>query len=205
MHSAAAVKRCEVGPSLETREASDVELIHALRNGGTGAIGAYVERFRGVLLAYARQWRLFGTERTEVVHELLHDVALSVARGNGRVPDHPRAYLRTALRYKLGNRRRKQALVDRTAAEAFSPAEFRSHRAEEISSPSDTLYRLARYLSDRLSDADRRLLEVVAHRVLQREVAIGLGVSPTAARKRLERLRVRLIAEAIGYAATFRR
>ncbi|MFL5560849.1 MAG: RNA polymerase sigma factor [Gemmatimonadaceae bacterium] len=58
---------------------------------------------------------------------------------------------------------------------------------------------LAKALADAMSPEERQLMGHVAERFPQREIAAGLGITPTAARVRIHRLRGRLMQVAVSY------
>jgi DNA-directed RNA polymerase specialized sigma24 family protein len=199
---------------------TDYDIIVAMRRGETAAFVSFVERFHRILLDYARRAGVAGSDRDELVSELLDDVAIQLMTRSAPLPQNPRMYLLSALRHKLLNQKRGRERRHRVVAEAAralygdrevaaggeaaagcSEDMVRASRGPEWEGA--PLPRVLERLSGRLSEAlrpdERQLLVAVAENIPQREIADWLGVSYVVARKRLERLRARLTDIAMHY------
>lgn len=193
-------------------ERSDEELVGGMRRGESEAFVAFVARFHRLLLDYARRAGMRRPLRDDLVEEVLNDLAVQLM--DSRVqPRNVRMYVLGAFRNRYLNGRRDQRRRARVvreaaldiaadcsftdAAEVVVACSQRTLRAsagpdsEELETAS-VLERLAQALGEGLSTNDRLLLAAASENVPQREVALWLGISHAAARKRLERLRHRL-------------
>ena len=144
----------------------------------------YAEHYRQVLGYVLR--RAPATVATDVVA----DVFLVAWRRLERVPDEPLPWLLGVARKVLANERRggrrRAALVD---------ALERNGAEHDTGSVNEELQALGAAV-DRLSETDRELLRLIAWDGLTtREAAVALGISHSACRVRLHRVRRRLTRE----------
>ena len=198
----------------------DAGIIAAMRRGSASAFEAYVDRFHRVLLDYARRGGLLPGDSDHFVEELLHDVALELMSLGAAIPRNPRMYLIAACRNRLLNVKRGRMRRERTLDAVLHDARADSQLADDrdvVAGCSEgmvresrgpgwervrlpvALMRLAARLGEALTVDERRLLVAVAENVPQREIAVWLGLSHVAARKRLERLRARMTEVAMRY------
>lgn len=203
--------------------ASDHELVLAMRRGESKAFVAFIARFEPLLRGYAARTALRSSLRWEIIGEVLDDVALRLVRPGSAIPGSVAAYVIVAFRYRflehLRTRERHARVVREAAADVLVDCTFEegkeaiaacsaaqlgaSHGPDhEVPEPSMAITRLALRLGDALTTEERRLLVAARENVPQREVASWLAVSHAAARKRLERLRVRLASAALQYVET---
>lgn len=201
----------------------DRDIVVAMRQGDTSAFVAFVERFHRLLCGYAERAFLDRGARDDFVDELLDDIALQIMTERSPLPENPATYIIAAFRHKLLNASRshdRQVRVIREAVEEMACSYSLDEEAEvaagcsesmmrtsygptwEEPTVSHTLTRLAQLLSEGLSDDERQLLVFVAAHVPQRDIAAWLGMSHASARKRLQRLRVRLTAKAVDVVAS---
>ena len=197
-------------------------LVRAMRRGEAAAFHTFVDRFHRVLVAYGRRLRLRDDERNELAYEVLDDVALELVASTTAPPRGLKLYLVAAFRHRFLNRwraalRRSNAVRegaehanegpddhDERSAAGASQDLLRASRGPdwEDASLSPILERLSTMLDEGLTSEERQLLVAISENVPQREIAEWLGVSHAAARKRLERLRVRLADAAARYAGS---
>ncbi len=205
---------CERDPARSARTTwrarSDRELIVAMRADIGAAFEEFVARYQPLLLARSRRFDMPQWEREDCVAEVLESMMLRLVRPDVRAPREMAAYLTRALHNRLVD-----IVRARTArvAEASCMADW-SHVAlegavtalasrhavtscgafpkETSSALSPVLERLARALTDPLSDDERQLIGWESNMIPHRTIAEWLGVSHAAATKRIWRLRTRL-------------
>jgi len=142
--------------------------------------------YYGRVLAYALR-----RATPDVAHDVVADTFLVAWRRHDRMPDQPLPWLLGVARKTLANQRRsarrRQSLLTELKAEVARP----SSSSEPTGAALDVLAAL-----DRLSEADRELLRLVAWEGLTpAEAAKVLGQSPATCRVRLHRARRRLADE----------
>jgi DNA-directed RNA polymerase specialized sigma24 family protein len=189
-----------------------------MRAGDPAAFREFVARFRPLLRATARRLDAPLVPGDDLVEELLGDAALALTAAGARTPRSLAAYLVASLRHRFLNaereRRRRQASAERAWGTAegsegvvestYGEATLRASRGAagaDAAPGGGALGRLAEALLAPLGETERALLVWASHDVPHREIARWLGITHAAARKRVERLRERLRADAVRYAA----
>lgn len=188
---------------------SDHALVGAMRRYDTRAIEEFIRRFQSLAIVEARRLRIPPADRRRWVAELLYELALVLCRRETPAPDALGAYLVTTLRRRVFATHRKRMVRERLETWAAGEIGGGGERAllascSEASvratyGPGWTPFELPRILArlaaaiDEGTTADeRQLLSWVGKRVPYSTIAAWLGISRSAAVKRVTRLRVRL-------------
>jgi RNA polymerase sigma factor (sigma-70 family) len=209
---------------LEWSAVDDAALLAALARGIEPAIAEFYRRFIDVLIAVARRHGVAAGERRARASEFLDDAALRLADWRHAAPRSLVAYLATSFRRRLGmdwraERRATQrhgATLSEVAdgsqwvvAEMCSEYAIRSATSpdeaavdEERGLPDETRTGLAQALWEAMSAEEQHMMGYLAERYPQREIAERLGLTPSATRVRILRLRQRLRKAAAQYVAT---
>lgn len=142
--------------------------------------------------------------------ELLYHVAMALARGRASMPRAIGPYLATACKRRMLSEQRQQlvrerheieradetgAIGERAVLGLCSEDAVRSSFGPDWEAPplSPTLERLASALDEGVSLQERQILSWLEERVSFSEIAGELGISRSAAIKRVARLRERLV------------
>lgn len=198
---------------------SDRALMDALRARDGEAIEEFIRRYQALVLVQARRLRIAPEDRAHWVTELLYQVAIAIARDAASVPRSLGPYLVTACKRKafsewrnrLTRERWEVQCADETGAgnqravvSACSEAAVRSTYGPDWEPVrlSPVLERLVSVFEEGVSPDERQLLSWVGQRVPYSLVAEWLGISRTAAIKRVGRLRDRLIEAALRFGAS---
>jgi hypothetical protein len=189
---------------------SDAALIHAMRARDERAVAEFVRRHQFLVLMQARRFRVPLAERRAWVAEALDALAESLMRKRSTIPlSLPRYVVAAAKRRALAGRR-DLALRERRESEALgelgglgegavvaicSEDSVRNTYgpAWEPSSLSPLLERLLSVFVAEVNADERELLSWVGQRVPYSRMAEWLGVTRSAAVKRVTRLRKRLV------------
>ncbi|MBA3671571.1 MAG: hypothetical protein H0W68_06060 [Gemmatimonadaceae bacterium] len=194
-----------------------VALLSAMRAGDLLAWDEYHERFRPLLVRYARKVGVPAWLALEMAVTVLDDVAWRLVERKEYHPPNLAGYLCLALRrLALLTRRaesRRQRYVTEASTELHGDLVVRSLCSADALRVSEGIPRL--FLTDgeddpdsarearralaaaflvRLSDDDRQLLTWMEEAVPCRQIALWLGLAYDTAAKRMTRLRRRLIA-----------
>lgn len=181
-----------------TATSADADLLIALRRCDARAYDAFTRRFAAVLFDQARRLGVDAAERETIVTEFLDDIIIRLA-----TREAPRAlghFVVTSFRNRVVDTRRAARRRDARSESAdalHGSCSAYTLRAAEPASSVDETKSDARELIERVlaecTDDERKLLLWSAHHVPLRDVAAWLGISHTAARQRIVRLRARLI------------
>ena len=196
---------------------SDAELMVRMRREEAGAFREYFVRLHALLVHEARRLGVQPALRDETVNDCMGDVALELMEPDATLPISLTAHLLAALRHRVSNDRRRRQRRERYHASAVDDAcgtgelvvreassEYAlqaSDATRDAASVPPTIARLAEELDRKLTDDDRTLLAWLGEWVPQTTIAVWLGISFGAARVRVHRLRERLRAAALTYAA----
>lgn len=203
------------------RNATEVELIGAMRTGVGAAVDEFIERYQSVAFSCARSHRIPADELDHWVKQLLNDVALwLMARtevpaslvGLVRACSHRRA---TSRERALRARRciEEQNLVelegmsdDGRHEHALSTTTSQGSIRDTVDPTYDpsplplSLEQLVSAMEEGLTDDERQLLSWVSQRVSYTTIAIWLNEPRSTIVTRVTRLRVRLLEAAYQYA-----
>jgi hypothetical protein len=202
-------------------ELSDLALVDVMREGDERAFEEFVRRFQLPVLLQARRLRVPAAERREWVSDVLYQAGVALCRRPAPPYGSVLAYLVTACKRKsFADRRSLQARDrremhcadelgsgERAVLPLCSEATLRAaYGAEwEPESLPPVLEWLVSLLGEATSEEDRSLLAWVGQRVSYSEIAGWLGITRTAAVKRVTRLRTRLAGATLHFAATLER
>lgn len=221
--SRAAARTVVAGPAASApamwRDASDRELVLAIRAGSDRALDELFARFRPLLVRQARRARAGAGEADDFALDLLVRTAARLSDPRVAIPDSLAAWLAGALRHRLANARRDRARRDRlhreasddswgagerVVAAACSEATLRASRGADWETPPahPAVVLLQRALIAGLTDAEQQLLLWDHHRIPKRVMAEWLGIGYEAAKQRIRRLRLRLRATALRFVDT---
>lgn len=177
----------------------DADLLIALRRCDARAYDAFTRRFAAVLFDQARRLGVDAAERETIITEFLDDIIIRLA-----TREAPRAlghFVVTSFRNRVVDTRRTARRRDERDGEGVdalhgSCSAYTLRAAEPPSGVDETksgARELIEHVLAECTDDERKLLLWSAHHVPLREVAGWLGISHTAARQRIVRLRARLI------------
>ncbi len=205
------------------RQYSDRALLDAMRSFDADALEEFIARFQHLLLLQARRLRIRPEERKGWVAELLYDVASSLCRQpHGSAPRALIPYLITACKRKAFAARRDVAVRERTDAGLMGDLGGAGEAAllttcsedavrgtygpdrEPVALP-PVLERLVSVFEEGISMEERMLLSWVSQRTPYSLIATWLGVTRSAAIKRVTRLRARLIDAAMRFGGSLGR
>jgi hypothetical protein len=201
---------------------SDRALLDAMRTRDVAAIEEFIRRFQHLALVHAKRLRVPPDERRHWVAEVLYEVALVLCRRESPVPHALGPYLVTAFRRKTFAAHRQRVVRERlqTAASdevggagqrallgACSEASVRATYgpAWEPALLPPVLERLVAMLEQAVSVDERELLSWVGRRVSYSTIAEWLGITRSAAVKRVTRLRARLVEAAMRFGGSLER
>ena len=205
--------------SLWYRRLGIAELVELLRAGDYWALREFVARHRGLLMSHAQRFGFKVDDARAVATEVLHDVARELIEGRRVVPRSMDGYVVRCFRNRVLNqvrdaRRRGEAgATSEPQRDEITPEKQPAGCSEAMVNSAvgpewepvplnPALERLAALLDGVLTTRERYLLSWVSAYVPQTLIATWLGISYTAARKQLERLRGRLAAEAKAHATS---
>lgn len=188
----------------------DAALIHAMRARDERAVAEFVRRHQFLVLMQARRFRVPPSERRAWVADTLDALAQSLMRKQSTIPLSLPRYVVAAAKRRALMERRDLALRERRESEAIgelgglgegavvvlcSEDSVRSTYgpAWEPASLPPVLQRLLAVLATGASPEERELLSWVGQRVPYSRIAEWLGVTRSAAVKRVTRLRKRLV------------
>lgn len=199
------------------RSQSDVAVIEGMRAGVAAAFNEFVERYQPFLLSRARQAAMPEWESNDCVAEVLESVALYLIRPEVRPPSKVAGYLARALRNRMvdgARTRASRAASELHAADRSRPSyegavtSVASQYALESCQLDSTefekpvpppVHSLLTLLNEALTDEERTLLVWEGNMIPHRTIAQWLGISHSAATKRISRLRMRLRALATAH------
>ena len=198
---------------------SDRALVDAMRARDGEAIEEFIRRYQALVLLQARRLGVAPAERTDWAIDVLHRVASVIARDSASLPRSLGPYLVTACKRKAfsewRNRRTRERWEVQCADETGAPNQRAVVSACSEDSVRSTygpgweplrlppvLERLVSMFEEGVSTEERQLLSWVGQRVPYSLVAEWLGISRTAAIKRVGRLRDRLIEAALRFGAS---
>jgi DNA-directed RNA polymerase specialized sigma24 family protein len=197
-------------------ELSDEDITSRLQAGDMRVLGEFIFRFQGIVLGQARRYGIPAEDRRNWTLEILHDVALAIARGSVRPPHVLSAYLVRSAHHRWASQARSRAREQQRVRDAETDAGSLEAVCERASSSytvrasrgpdweekplSPAIQRLATTLVEGLTVDDRRLIGWVSRDVPHNEIASELGISRSAASQRVRRLRARLVESARRYA-----
>jgi DNA-directed RNA polymerase specialized sigma24 family protein len=189
----------------------DATLVAGIRRGDTGALREFCERFRPVLLDQARRFRVPSAEREEVVMEFLDDMALKLA--TAKMPYALPRFVVKSFRHRLIDQWRAMKRMEHRWTEgipdtpderilAGTCSEFSrsaAHGTVANEDASEVVTGLVTYLLSQRTASERDMLTWISYHVPLRNVADWLGISYTAAKVRLFRLRAKMHKEISAY------
>jgi DNA-directed RNA polymerase specialized sigma24 family protein len=196
-------------------------LLAAIHAGDDAAIREFFLLYAPLLRDQARRLSIGPDERDEFVTTLLDDLVLHLME-HQLVPRHLTHYVVAALRNRARNRhrdlgRRKTARESaygdvsgwgqRIIAECHSEYGVRASDPGSADSPvaqRESIAKLCDRVRQQLTPVEMEMLIRVGHHVPLREVAAQMGITYTATRVRLHRLRDRFRRIAIEYARTLK-
>jgi DNA-directed RNA polymerase specialized sigma24 family protein len=198
----------------------DRDLVQRLRRPGERAVREFFVAYFPVLLREATRLGVEHSEREHCVLRCLSDAIDAIARSRQPLQTPLVYYLLRALRNDVMNRRRdvrREELRTRRAvtevpgsgewvvAESCSENLLRSSAGPDWNPPPVTpvLERLATMIDEGITADERKIMHWIGDYVPQRIIAEWLGISHSAARVRVHRLRERLREAAQRYAAQF--
>ena len=198
-------------------ETNDNQLLQAMRRAEAPAIEEFISRFEPIVFQQARRFRIVSSERRAWVEEMLHRIALALARPDGTTPGSLTAYVMSscrsnALRALRDDRRRlvreHSAFVDlpangeKAVVATCSEASVRfSHGPAWDAEPiSPALVRLVAVFDKAFTESERRLLSWVGQRVSYTTIAEWLGENRSTVVKRVTRIRSRIRLASLAYA-----
>jgi DNA-directed RNA polymerase specialized sigma24 family protein len=170
-----------------------------MREDEPAAWSEFIGRFGPLLDRYARVIGVPNWYRQELVSDVLDDAALRLPVQQ-HAPRKLSSYLCSALYHRLLKTRRAAARRDRAYRASVGALDSQSPTASDyairmsaspltISEPAciSAMSRLATLISTKLSADERQLLEWHAALVPRREIALWLGITYEAAKKRVAR------------------
>jgi hypothetical protein len=198
---------------------SDRALMGALRARDGEAIEEFIRRYQALVLVQARRLRVAPEDRAHWVTELLYQVAIAIARDAASVPRSLGPYLVTACKRKAFSEWRDRLTRERWELQCTDETGARNQRAVVSACSEDAvrstygpdwepvrlppvLERLVSVFEEGVSTDERQLLSWVGQRISYSLMAEWLGISRTAAIKRVGRLRDRLIEAALRFGAS---
>ena len=213
------------GRAAAWKACDEATLVGGMRSGVEHAFAEFFDRYKAMLVDTARRRGVAPEERRAYVTDFLGDAAMSLANPARAVPRSLAGYLTGGFRRWLAQRRRNakrregrqsglvgevESGAEGVVAELCSAYTLQSaagvgDRGESTAKDTSTgelRLRAARSLLQSLTTDERAVLELLAERMPQREIAAILGVSPGAVRVRIHRLRQRLVAAAIALTNT---
>lgn len=199
------------------RALQDRELLLEMQAGEFAAWAEFEARFRPLLEHVARRMRIPSADWPECVGEVIEDEAVKLSAEHATAPESVAAWLVAAMRRRYlmlqrtaGRRdRRYVAAASETAGGGSVVASACSMSMLRVSEPpldqtdSMPMERLGRLLAAELSESDRLLLMWCAEGVPRRLIAEWTGTTYEAARKRIQRLSMRMRELACQQAAMF--
>ena len=198
---------------------SDRALLDALRSRDGEAIEEFIRRYQALVVVQARRLRIPLEERTHWAIEVLYHVASAIAREAASMPRSLGPYLVTACKRKAFSERRDRLARERWEIQCADETGVLNQRAV-VSACSEhavqstygpdweptrlppVLERLVSVFEEGVSAEERQLLAWVGQRVPYSLMAEWLGITRTAAVKRVSRLRDRLIEAAFRFGAS---
>lgn len=194
---------------------SEAELIEGMRQRDPGALRAFFFRFHPCLLQRARRSGLSASEADECATELLDDVAVLIIEGQWGIPERLIGYLLQSVRNRIANLHRGAMRRERLHGASADDSDHGAvpdtssprgeiaaaeDEAEEVTTVSPALERLAVELHRDLTPDEQQLLEWLVHRASASVIGEHLGISRQATKQRIRRLRQRLVQAAIRHA-----
>lgn len=185
------------------------ELVRLMRRADYLALREFGRRYRRLLRAYCDRADLAVGDFVALAGDVLDDVALQLIESKAPTPESIDNLIITVFKHRFLDEERqvtRRATHEALALESEPDDPERIHRTafsegsvrdsvgplwEPLPLPSG-VRRLASMLEEGLSDEERNILAWVSEHRPQTQIAAWLGVSHSAARKRLERLRARL-------------
>ena len=198
---------------------SDRALLDAMRAHDALAIEEFMRRFRCLAIVHAKRLRIPSYERAGWVTDLLYEVVISLCRKDAAMPRALGPYLVTTFRRKAYASRRQQLVRERLElAEAddvggtgqrallstCSEAAVRASRGPDWE-PNPlplVLERLVSAMDEGVSEDERLLLRWIARRMPYSLIGTWLGITRSAAVKRVTRLRARLLEATLRFGGT---
>jgi DNA-directed RNA polymerase specialized sigma24 family protein len=201
------------------RDGTEQELVAGLRAGRVEAFTEFMRRFQHLVDRYARRFGVPAADRKHWVAELLHDVALTLARGRVYARGSLTAYLigacakkarqmmraeRARAAYELEGLRELGGLGERAVAALCSEGSMRDSHGPDWNPPllSAPLERLVSALDEGVTQEERQLLVWRGQLVSYSQMAQWLGTSRGAVKAKVRRLVVRLIDVSLRFGAT---
>jgi DNA-directed RNA polymerase specialized sigma24 family protein len=190
------------------RGLSNNALIDAMRGGATEPWQEFMVRFRPMLIQYGLRTRMDPSELESSVDVVLEEAAMRWAVDGAALPKNMLAYLLRALSFHQRTLERDSKRRVRQYERATEPGQNEgaiislcSEAAVRQSAAPDediedttqgALERLCTVIRHSLTDEEAKILAQLADGLPQREIALELGLSYDAGRKRVQRLCARL-------------
>jgi hypothetical protein len=195
---------------------SDAALIHAMRARDERAVAEFVRRHQFLVLMQARRFRIPLADRRAWIAEALDALAESLMRKRSTIPLSLPRYVVAATKRRALAGRRDLALRERRESEALgelgglgegavvvlcSEDSVRNTYgpAWEAASLPPVLECLLSVFTEGVTPEERELLSWVGQRIPYSRIAEWLGVTRSAAVKRVTRLRKRLVEAALNF------
>jgi hypothetical protein len=200
------------------RSVGDRALVGAIREGRPEAVDEFIRRFEAIVLRCARQLQIPRQDRTHWVGDVLYEVALTLGRARGPIPNHLAAYVTGACK-RRGRRehttaRSHDARVREATSEVYASGESAalgvcSEGSVRLACGIDwesatmppVLARLAAAFDEEITGEERDVLSWLGQHVSYTTIASWLGISRPAAVSRIQRLRARLIRTTLRFGA----
>ena len=200
------------------RGIGDRALVGAIREGRSEAVDEFIRRFEDVVLRCARQLQIPHGDRAHWVGEVLYEVALTLGRGRGAVPNHLAAYVAGACKRRgyraLTTARTRDARVREAAGEVYATGQsavlglcseeslrLACGAGWEAPSLAPVLAGLAAAIEAAITHEEREVLSWLGQHVSYTTIADWLGISRPAAVSRIQRLRARLMRTMLRFGA----
>jgi DNA-directed RNA polymerase specialized sigma24 family protein len=191
------------------RDATDAAVIEAMRRDDRWAWAEYFARFYPPLEEYARRARIPRAEWNSCIMDVLDDAALKFTSADIQLPRSLTHYLIVSVRHRYLNLLREEKSRLATYQEASHAGEAREESLVDSACSEDwlragrspdeepdplgrALCRLALVIAGGLIDSEWELVTCLGERIPIAQIAIWLGLSYEATRKRCARLRKRL-------------
>ncbi len=196
-----------------------LDLLYRARMGDPSATTALYSRFQQLVKRLARSSGLSADVQNQLITSFVSDIMLGLLEVK-ILPVHLESYVARSFKNRLVDYHRERFFRERRLAEALttlpgsgqrvvasccSEHAIRSAsgpRAEASDQSSKALSTFITALLNPLSKADRALLDWVAFQAPTREISEGMGISTSAVKVRLHRLRIRLRRASVKYLAT---
>jgi DNA-directed RNA polymerase specialized sigma24 family protein len=197
--------------SARRRSESDTDLLVRVRSNDPRALREFVSRFDAILLYQARRMGVSEGERRTVVIEFLDDILVKLARS--AAPKDLAPFVITSFRNFVTDMHRQASIreqrnesvedvsgLERVIRAGCSEFMLRAAQAPSVddTDPPLAAMEMLDVVFESCSDEEKTLLIWSAHRVPLRDCAVWMGISYSAMKQRMYRLRARLARDCLG-------